>query len=48
MSGNLLNKFFDIPWLKRVLFTLRIIPYENIKKKFIGCVRDGLNINIIV
>lgn len=48
MLGNLLNKFFDIFWFKRVLFILRIIFYENIKKKFIGCVRDGFNINIIV
>lgn len=42
MSGNLLNKFFGIPWLKRVLFTLRIIPYENIKKHLAVVLETGL------
>lgn len=42
MSGNLLNKFFGIPWLKRVLFTLRIIPYENIKKNLSVVLETGL------
>lgn len=42
MLGNLLNKFFGIFWFKRVLFILRIIFYENIKKNLEVVLEMGL------
>lgn len=42
MLGNLLNKFFDIFWFKRVLFILRIIFFENIKNKLVVVLEMGL------